>query len=196
MDNSAQQLSRLYEGCRSYRRFQQKAVPQELLKELTETARKRSSARNAQPLRYLVVSSPEIVRRVQPCLHWAASLPKEIGTPHEDEQPTAFIVVINPENATVLTGVDIGISLDTMAITAWQQGVGSCILYAVDRPELSEILPVPDGFVIGPVLALGYPRNTSVIVDEDAEHGLSYYVDADRNYYVPKRPAKEVIRYL
>lgn len=188
-------LSKLYDGCRSYRRFQQRQVPQELLTELVETARKRSSAMNAQPLRYAVVSSPDVVVKVQPCLRWAAKLPKEIGTPKADEQPTAFIIVFGPAKPTQFSAMDTGIVLDTMAVTAWQQGVGSCMMNNIDRNALSEVVQVPDGLAIEMVLALGYPSHTSQIVDVDQEHGLSYYVDEERNYYVPKRSAEEVIRY-
>lgn len=189
-------LHELYKGCRSYRRFQQKAVPQKILQEIAETARTRSSGMNAQPLRYLVVSRPELVTKIQPCLRWAAKLSKEIGTPKDDELPTAFIVVLGPVKASPIANIDTGIVLDTMAITAWQHGVGSCIIGAVNRAKLAELLPVPENFAISMVLALGYPCHTSTIVAPDDEHGLSYYVDAERNYYVPKRPADEVISYL
>lgn len=189
-------LSKLYETCRTYRRFQQKEVPQELLKEMVNTARTRSSAMNGQQLRYVVVSNPELVKKIQPCLHWAAKLPKEIGTPKEGEQPTAFILVLIPEKPNIFSYTDMGIALDAMAITAWQQGVGSCMMHAVDRKKLAEIIPLPAGFAYGIVLSLGYPAHTSTLVAPDAEHGLSYYVDADRNYYVPKRPEDEVITYL
>lgn len=193
MDES---LAKLYDGCRSYRRFEQREVPQEVLHELMECARKRSSGMNAQPLRYVVVSSPDTVRRVQPCLRWAAKLPREIGTPKEGEQPTAFVVVLGPAKPSTITGIDTGIALDTMAITAWAHGVGSCIVMSVDREALAGVVTVPEGFVIGPVLALGYPTHKSTVVEPDEKHGLDYYVDSDRNYYVPKRPANEVITYL
>lgn len=189
-------LSRLYDGCRSYRRFEQKEIPQDLLRELVDTARKRSCAVNAQKLRFVAVSTPEGTARIQPLLRWAARLPKEIGTPKEGEQPTAFIIVLGPEKPGMINGIDIGIALDTMAITAWEQGVGSCIINNVDRAELSKIIPVPDGMEIGQVLALGYPSHSSTVVSPDEEHGLSYYVDADRNYYVPKRPLEEVAVFL
>lgn len=189
-------LSKLYDGCRSYRRFQQKQISLDILKELTETARKRSSAMNAQQLRIVVVSRPETVATVQPCLHWAAKLPKEIGTPKEGEQPTAFVIILEPERANQFAYIDSGIMLDTMAVVAWQYGIGSCMINNINRKELARAIPVPDGFVIGTVLALGYPDHTSTVVTEDPEHGLSYYVDADRNYYVPKRSSEEVITFV
>lgn len=188
-------LSELYTGCRSYRRFEQKKVPQEIIVEAVNTARTRSSAMNAQPLRYVVVTDNEKVKAIQPHLHWAAKLPKEIGTPKENEQPQAFVVVLMPEKSTPMAYVDAGIAMDTIAITAWSHGVGSCILAAVDHDEVAQIIEAQDGYVIGFVVALGYPANRSTIVEPDTEYGLGYYVDEDRNYYVPKRPEDEVIRY-
>lgn len=195
--NSAQGgLAALYEGCRSYRRFQQRPVADEILREMTETARKRSSGMNAQVLRYLVVRTPEIVAKLQPLVHWAAKLPKEQGTPKAGQTPVAFILVLGPEKPGPFTGVDLGIALDTMAITAWQHGVGSCIMASIDRKKIAEIVSVPEGMSLQAVLALGYPAHRCVVTEPDAQHGLDYYLDDQENFYVPKRPSAEVIRFL
>lgn len=45
-------------GCRTYRRFRQKQIPEEILDELLENARIASSAMNGQPLRYVLVKKP------------------------------------------------------------------------------------------------------------------------------------------
>lgn len=80
-------------GCRTYRRFKQKQIPEKVLDELLENARIANSAMNRQPLRYVLVKNPEVVRKIQPCFHFAAALPKELGQPKEGEQPTAFIIL-------------------------------------------------------------------------------------------------------
>lgn len=80
-------------GCRTYRRFKQKQIPEEILDELLENARIANSAMNGQPLRYVLVKTPEAVRKIQSCFHFAAALPKELGQPKEGEQPTAFIIL-------------------------------------------------------------------------------------------------------
>ena len=80
-------------GCRTYRRFKQKQIPEEILDELLENARIANSAMNGQPLRYVFVKTPEAVRKIQSCFHFAAALPKELGQPKEGEQPTAFIIL-------------------------------------------------------------------------------------------------------
>ena len=59
-------------GCRTYRRFRQKQIPEEILDELLENARIASSAMNGQPLRYVLVKNPEAVRKIQSCFHFAA----------------------------------------------------------------------------------------------------------------------------
>lgn len=192
----SESISKLYDGCRSYRRFEQKDIPAEVLEDIVETARKRSSGGNIQPLRYVVVSGKDTVEKIQPHVHWAAKLPKEIGTPHKDEEPTAFIVLLVPADKAGAANIDVGIAIDTLAITAWSHGVGSCMMGAIDREEIGQIIGLPDGYAVSLVLALGYPANKSTLVEPDSEHGLNYYVDSDRNYYVPKRPASEVIRFI
>lgn len=42
-------------GCRTYRRFKQKQIPEKVLDELLENARIANSAMNRQPLRYVLV---------------------------------------------------------------------------------------------------------------------------------------------
>ena len=41
-------------GCRTYRRFKQKQIPEEILDELLENSRIANSAMNGQPLRYVL----------------------------------------------------------------------------------------------------------------------------------------------
>lgn len=188
------QLAELYKTCRTYRRFTQKPVPAELVRGLVDVARQRSCGRNGQVLRYVSVTTPKNVKAMQPLLHWAAALPKEIGTPKEGEQPTAFIVVAKPKNANpIISNIDLGIALDAMAITAWQQGVGSAILAAVDRAKIAALLDLPENLEVNVVLALGYPSHKSTLVPAEAGKPLAYYVDEKRDYYVPKLPLEAVL---
>ena len=112
-------------GCRTYRRFKQKQIPEEILDELLENARIANSAMNGQPLRYVLVKTPEAVRKIQSCFHFAAALPKELGQPKEGEQPAAFIILCTEGPETPWTGIDIGIAVRTMNLNAYIHGVGS-----------------------------------------------------------------------
>lgn len=186
----------LYDSCRTYRRFLQKPLEPGLLRTLVDVARKRSCGRNSQWLRFVAVEQPENVKAMQPLLHWAAALPKEIGTPKEGEQPVAFVVAAKPRNASpMISDIDLGIALDAMAITAWQKGVGSAILAAVDRKKIAALLEIPEGLEVNIVLALGYPAHKSTLVSGEEGKSLDYYVDGNRDYYVPKLPLEKVAEF-
>ena len=74
-----------YEGLRSYRKFQQKKIPEEILHGIIECVRLAPSGSNRQKLRFVVVESDEKLKELQPLVNYAAVLPKEVGTPKENE---------------------------------------------------------------------------------------------------------------
>ena len=60
---------------RTYRRFAQKAVPQDVVDDIVEAVRLSSCGANRQAVRLVVVNKPEAVAKVQPLVKWAAYLP-------------------------------------------------------------------------------------------------------------------------
>lgn len=177
---------------RTYRRFAQRAVPHEILTEAVDAARMASCGANRQTVRYIVVESADAVAAVQPLVHWAAYLPPEQGTPKADELPTAFIAVLQDDNLPGASDVDVGLALGSLTAAAWAHGVGSCIMGAIDRPTLKELLALPEGVRLCYMVALGYPTHESHLV-EMQDGSVKYYLDADRNYCVPKRGMDEVL---
>ena len=163
-------LHELYVGCRTYRRFTQEPVGEEIVLEALENARIGSSAKNAQPLRYIAVTSPEAVRDMQPLVKWAAALPPEIGTPKEGEQPTAFILVIKKADAIAFAD-------------------------AINGPAIKQRFGIPEEDTLRLAIALGYPAHRSTIVDMPEDGGYNYFVDEKRDYYVPKRAFDDVVRF-
>ena len=168
---------------RTYRRFAQRAVAPEILTEAVDAARIASCGANRQTVRYCIVESPAAVAAVQPLVHWAAYLPREQGTPQPDEQPTAFIAILQDDRLPGANDVDIGLALGSLTAAAWAHGVGSCIMGAIDRPALTKLLGLP---------ALGYPTHESRLV-EIQDGSVKYYLDENRNYCVPKRGMKEIL---
>ena len=177
---------------RTYRRFAQRAVPHEILTEAVDAARMASCGANRQTVRYIVVESADAVATVQPLVHWAAYLPPEQGTPKADELPTAFIAVLQDDNLPGASDVDVGLALGSLTAAAWAHGVGSCIMGAIDRPALKELLALPEGVRLCYMVALGYPTHESHLV-EMQDGSVKYYLDSDRNYCVPKRGMDEVL---
>ena len=65
---------------RTYRRFAQKAVPQDVVDDIVQAVRLSSCGANRQAVRLVLVQSPEMVAKVQPLVKWAGYLPPEQGT--------------------------------------------------------------------------------------------------------------------
>ena len=100
---------------RTYRRFAQKAVPQDVVDDIVQAVRLSSCGANRQAVRLVLVQSPEMVAKVQPLVKWAGYLPPEQGTPKADELPTFYAAVVQD---TVIPGdlaTDTGIALAMIA---------------------------------------------------------------------------------
>ena len=76
---------------RTYRRFAQKPVSQDVVDDIVEAVRLSSCGANRQAVRLVVVNKPEAVAKVQPLVKWAAYLPPEQGAPKADEQPVMYL---------------------------------------------------------------------------------------------------------
>ena len=179
-------------GRRTYRRFTQQPVAPEILRQCVDAARIASSAANRQTLKYILVQSPEAVAAVQPLVHWAAYLPADQGVPKPEEQPTAFIAVLQDDSLPGASDIDVGLALGNLTTAAWAHGVGSCIMGAIDRPALCRLLGLPDTLRLCCMVALGYSSHQSHLV-EMKNGDVKYYLDAARDYCVPKRSMEEVL---
>lgn len=181
---------------RTYRRFlQDKQVSQDIIDDILTAQRCASSAANLQPLRYVVVKTPEVVEQVFPLVKWAARLPKELGTPKDGEHPTLFIVVLyEHEKKTGWTDIDAGLAISNMTLAAWSHGIGSCVMGSIDREQIRKTLDIEEDLAIHSVIAFGYPAHQSKIVDLKGGD-ISYYLDKNLDYCVPKRLLKDVVHY-
>ena len=79
---------------RTYRRFAQKPVPQDVVDDMVEALRLSSCGANRQAVKLVVVQSPEMVKKVHPLVKWAGYLPPEQGAPKADEQPVMYLAVV------------------------------------------------------------------------------------------------------
>ena len=177
---------------RTYRRFAQKAVPQDVVNDIVQAVRLSSCGANRQAVRLVLVQSPEMVAKVQPLVKWAGYLPPEQGTPKADELPTFYAAVVQDTAIPGDLATDTGIALANMTLAAWDKGVGSCIMGAIDRPALTKLLALPDGVRLCYMVALGYPTHVSKLV-EMQDGSVKYYLDENRGYCVPKRSMDEVL---
>ena len=171
---------------RTYRRFAQKPVPQDVVDDMVEALRLSSCGANRQAVKLVVVQSPEMVKKVHPLVKWAAYLPPEQGVPKADEQPVMYLAVVQDSSIPGDLNTDTGIALANITLAAWAKGVGSCIMGAIDRPALTRQLAF--------MVALGCPTHAARVVPMTKETGIKYYLDENGDYCVPKRSVEELAR--
>ena len=181
---------------RTYRRFAQRPVPEEVVAQMLEAARYAPSAANLQPLKYLVIRSPELVEQVFARTRWAGYLPPEDGVPKEGERPVLFVVVLEDSqiSKSVYVATDAGLAISNMTLAAWEHGVGSFIIGSCDKEWMAEFFRLPENLRVHSVVAFGYPTHTSVC--EDLTDSVRYYLDAAGNYRVPKRKTEDIVKFL
>lgn len=184
---------------RTYRRFDQsRPVPQDVVEDIVRAQQYASCGNNRQPLRYAVVQTPALVEAVYEQVKWAASLPPEQGTPKEGEHPTLFVAVL--EDLTLKnagTGCDAGLAISNMTLAAWSKGVGSCIMGNISRPSIMKILGLdPEKVSIHSVIAFGYPTHKSTLKEVEEGEPLSYYLDENNDYVVPRHKVENVVTIL
>ena len=179
---------------RTYRRFAQNPVPPDVAHDIVEAVRLSSCGANRQAVRLVMVQSPELVAKVQPLVKWAAYLPPEQGTPKADELPTLYAAVVQDTAIPGDLATDTGIALANMTLAAWDKGVGSCIMGAINKPALTELLGIAAPDKLAFMVALGYPTHAARVVPMTEETGIKYYLDENRDYCVPKRSVEELAR--
>lgn len=180
---------------RTYRRFEQREISQEILDEILTAARLSSSGGNRQPLTYIVVKEAGKVNQVFAQTRWAAYLPPEQGQPKEGERPVLFIAVVENLNISSDCDTDAGLAIGNMTLAAWNRGVGSCIIGACNKPVLSEMFGLTGEQKLHTVIAFGYPAHTSRIEDMGKDGDVKYRLDDNGDYIVPKRRIEDVVKY-
>lgn len=178
---------------RSYRRFDQSArIAPETLRELCDLMRLSPSGRNAQPLKYMIVSTEDMCARVFTTLAWAGYL-KDWDGPEEGERPAAYVVVLGDTAIASNFGIDAGLSIQSLLLGAAEKSLGGCIIQSVKRDELAKVLDVSAGLEILYVIALGKPVERVVIEQLPADGDFKYWRDEQHVHHVPKRALKDLI---
>lgn len=178
---------------RSYRRFDQSArIAPETLRELCDLMRLSPSGRNAQPLKYMIVSTEDMCARVFTTLAWAGYL-KDWDGPEEGERPAAYVVVLGDTAIASNFGIDAGLSIQSLLLGAAEKSLGGCIIQSVKREELAKVLDVSAGLEILYIIALGKPVEKVVIEQLPADGDFKYWRDEQHVHHVPKRALKDLI---
>ena len=186
-------IEELIKQNRSCRRFyEDDEIDTATLKDLVNLARLSASAANMQPLKYILSCSAEKNEQIFSCLAWAAYL-KDWSGPKEGERPSAYIIILGDTNITKNFGCDHGIASQSILLGAREKGLAGCMLGAVKRKKLRDVLKIKERFKILLVLAIGKPKENIMIETVGDDDNIKYWRDNDSVHHVPKRKLEDII---
>lgn len=177
---------------RSYRRFDEAHfISRDELLEMIDAARLSASARNAQPLKYMLSADKELNDHIYTTLSWAAYLSDWPG-PEPGERPSAYIIQLHDTRLGSNYFCDDGIAAQSILLTAVENELGGCIIASLKKEALSEILNLSEHLKIIQVIALGKPIE-QVVIEEMKDGDIKYWRDEHDVHHVPKRPLEELV---
>lgn len=186
-------IDELIKSARSFRRFDESVtVERKTLEDLIDLARHSASARNMQPLKYILSCDSATNLKVFSTLAFARAL-KDWDGPVEGERPSAYIVVLGDKDISTNFWCDHGIASQNIMLGARDRGLGGCMIASINQPKLRELLAIPDRYEILLVLALGKPAEEVVIEPMPSSGDVNYWRDENSVHHVPKRSLEEII---
>ena len=186
------ELKSLLAADRSYRIFNQsERIPREILEKLVDLTRLCASGRNAQPLRYRLVTSEDECAKVYEWLKWAGYYTDWDG-PAEGERPAAYLVQCLDTEVGANCLCDDGLHLQAITLGAAALGYGCCIIKSFNVVEVAAALGIEARYQPRYVLAIGRPAET-VRLEPQVGEEFKYYRTADGVHHVPKRALSELI---
>ncbi len=174
---------------RTIRLFKDKRISKRILKKLVNAARLAPSAKNLQPLEYLVVNDKKLCEKIFENVYFGGET-ERLRT--EKNKPVAYILVLtNKKVAQKFSKYDAGLAVENIVLTALEEGIGCCIMGAIKREKLKKICKIPSNYHLDLVLAFGYPAEKPVL-----EKGhRKYWRDKRGILHVPKRSLKEILHW-
>ena len=161
------------------------------MRDFIQAARLSPSARNDQPVKFILIQSKEACASIFPYCMWAGYL-KNWDGPTEQERPTSYIIVLDDTRIAEAVDTDIGIMCQSILLTAVEKGFGGCLLGSIDRKTIRETFSIDKYYAIAYVIALGKPSET-VVIEDIKNNDTHYYRDKQDVHHVPKRRVDELI---
>ncbi|HMK45324.1 MAG TPA: nitroreductase family protein [Methanocella sp.] len=134
---------------RSIRKYRDAQIPEDLLKRILEAARLAPSAANRQPWAMVVVQDPERKRRLA-----------RACSGFDYVSGCAVFIVCFGDKRQKWCQVDGAIAMEHVALTAWENGIGSCWIGQFNEDHLKSIIRIPPEWEIIACMTLGYPNET------------------------------------
>ena len=142
----------------SVRKYLDKDVEEEKLREVLEAGRLAPSACNYQPWKFIVVRDEETRKKIAEPTTWAKFI----------AEAPVLIVACKVRDGFLMGGwydsaiLDIGIAVDHMTLQATHLGLGTCWIGDFNEKLVKELLEIPENVRVVALLTLGYPREKKI----------------------------------
>ncbi len=128
------------------REFQNKPVPDDLIRRIVEAARLTASSTNGQPWHFIIVQDRDTL------IQLGVLVPRG---PYTAQAALAIVVAIDKSSPFGVS--DASRAIQSMVLTAWSEGVGSNWTGWVGMTQVAALLGVPDSMDVIAVVPFGYP---------------------------------------
>jgi len=127
------------------RAYQEKPLPSEAVRRIVEAGWLTASSMNRQPWHFIAVENHETLKQL-------AAL---VGTgPYIAQAPLAIVVAIEKTPYAVS---DASRAIQSMVLTAWNEGIGSNWVGFLGLPEVNPLLDLPATLEVLAIVPFGYP---------------------------------------
>ena len=127
------------------RRYQDRPVPEDVIRRIVEAGRLTASSMNMQPWHFIVVQDRDTLRQL------GALAPTG---PYIAQAPLAIVVAIDKTRFAVS---DASRAIQSMLLTAWAEGVGSNWVGFGGLEDVKALLNIPAELDLLAILPFGYP---------------------------------------
>ena len=178
---------------RTYRRVDESvAIDRLQILRWLDVVRQTPSARNIQPLKYIIITDEALCHEITELQHWAAMLPEWDG-PAVGERPRAYLLQLIDTDIAPAARFDEGIQLQTLGLLATDAGYGVCIFAGHGKGEITRRLDLPTHLSINAIVAIGKPAEEVILEEARSPEDVRYWRDEEGRHHVPKRPLSEII---
>jgi len=150
------------ENRKSIRRFKEKEVPDELIKEVIDAARQAPSGHNLQPWHFVVVKKKENLLKFREqkvfVREWVYEAPVVIVCCSEKEAYSPNSIKEHEESISL---INLSLASAFLVLRATELGLGTCFVAWADKEKIKKILDIPEDIIIPYVIVMGYPDEES-----------------------------------
>jgi nitroreductase len=127
------------------RQFQEKPVPESLVRQIVEAGHLTASSRNGQPWHFIIIEDKEMLRKLGTLVPTG---------PYIAQAPLAIVVGMEHSPYAVS---DASRAIQSMVLTAWAQGIGSNWAGFENLTQVNPVLGIPQEIELLAILPFGYP---------------------------------------